>query len=273
LALLLAGCAAPQIRDRGHEHASTQAALRQRATNHFAQAFLIKPADAEGGPLHVQLAPLLMMEKPGPRASPQSPPTPSQNLTVYHLAGTVQIHGKLHARFAYVWHAPAEGDGKTARPDRWQGIRITLDSAGRPSIWEVLADSSGARLVFVADSLEQAAKTQFGLPEVGRTYAVERDGGQTPGLVVARTVEDGPAPMGPFVYTTAQRQDVAVVLCRCAPPQVGTIAGTGYYSLQPLSAIPEQLADKAAREGGLAFWPGDEDRVTIDQLLRLPSSF
>ena len=212
LALVLAGCVSPPGRRAGNEQANTPAALQQRATNRFASAFLIKPVDADSGPLHVQLAPLLMMETSQLRASPHSAATSAQVQRVYYLADTVQIRGKLHARFAYVWLAPAKEHGKTASPDQWQGVRITLDSAGRPSVWEGLADSSGERLLFVADSLEQAAKIQFGLPEAGRVFAVERSVEQSPRTMVPRTVEDGPAPMGPFVYTTAQLQDVGAGL-------------------------------------------------------------
>ena len=94
---------------------------------------------------------------------------------IYWEADTVQVNGKAHARFSYVWcyspgplgSEPGQGTNN-ASPSRaetalpLQGIRITLNSAGQPVIWEVLADSSRARLLFVSQNLEAAAVAEFG---------------------------------------------------------------------------------------------------------------
>ena len=77
-----------------------------------------------------------------------------------------------------------------------QGIRITLNSAGQPAIWEVLADGSGAELIFVSQSLEAAALAEFGKPLPGRRYAIERSVEEAPSVVVARVIDDGPMAHG-----------------------------------------------------------------------------
>ena len=53
-----------------------------------------------------------------------------------------------------------------------------------------------------------------------------------PDVVVAGIVEDGPIPMGPYVYVDAADQRVTTLLCRCSPSQVDRITDTGYYQLE-----------------------------------------
>ena len=102
-----------------------------------------------------------------------------------------------------------------------QGIRITLDARSQPAAWEVLTDTSGLRLIFVSQSLEAAAAAEFGKPLQGRRYAIERDLGQAPGVVVPRVVDDGPVAMGPIVYLCEGTRNVSTVICRCMPAQTG----------------------------------------------------
>ncbi|MFH1109147.1 MAG: hypothetical protein V1790_08145 [Planctomycetota bacterium] len=59
-----------------------------------------------------------------------------------------------------------------------------------------------------------------------------------PDVVVARLIDDGPAPMGPYVYLNAPPgRAVTTVLCRCSPSQVEAFIETRYYDLVPLETI------------------------------------
>jgi hypothetical protein len=173
------------------------------ATNQFAAAIFLKPAQTTNADLAFQLAPLIIQQVPEKHGSPDAlrdtigthgladdlpassfvtrhsslssvPGTTPPQPAIWYSADSVQIEGRMHARFSYQWsYSPASAQvGLTALPR--QGIRITLDTQGQPAVWEILADTSGLRLVFVAQSLEAAAAAAFGKPLAGRRYAVER---------------------------------------------------------------------------------------------------
>jgi hypothetical protein len=147
-----------------------------------------------------------------------------------------------------------------------QGVRLTLNSVGRPAIWEVLEDSSGAGLVFVSQSLEAAAAARFGKALPGRRFAIERSTQAAPKVVVARVIDDGPVGMGPIVYLSAGTRTVSTLICRCMPAQVKTLRTTAAYDLLPLPAIPRDLLPLTP-----GFWPGDvatDNR--LEKWLRLP---
>ncbi len=186
--------------------ASPYAEIYQRATNEFAQALFYKPAEPKAPDLPFSLAPLILQEvndAKEPLSLPDrfgtlsvsngAPVLDRSRPAIYWEADTVQIRGTALARFSYVWcYAPGSpesklGQGiKSAVPGQaepglaLQGIRITLNSAGQPGIWEVLADSSRAKLFFVSQNLEAAAMAEFGQPLPGRRFATERSWRQLP---------------------------------------------------------------------------------------------
>jgi hypothetical protein len=231
---------------------------------------------------------------------------------IYWQADSVQLHGRQHRRLSYLWcytltpadqHRGAdlrsaggetsgyarpswEGHPKRAITDRQevaptglplQGIRVTLNSTGQPVIWEVLADSSGAEVIYVSQSLEAAAAAEFGKPLPGRRYAIERSLEEAPNVVVARIIDDGPVAMGPIVYLGAGTRAVTTLICRCMPAQAKKLLGTSVYDLLPaetLDARSPLTQVRALTRERTAFWPGD--KPAGDQLelrLRLPSSF
>ena len=144
-------------------------------------------------------------------------------------------------------------------------------------IWEVLADSAGAELVFVSQSLEAAALAEFGRTLPGRRYAIERGVEEAPKVIIARVLDDGPVAMGPFVYLSAGTRAVSTLICRCMPAQTKKLLATSAYDLLPFQAMAAQpyLAQAKALAGEqTAFWPGDQrsdDR--LEHCLRLPSAF
>jgi len=155
-----------------------------------------------------------------------------------------------------------------------QGVRMTLGSAGRPVVWEVLADSSGVEVIFVSRSLESAALAEFGKPLAGRRYSVEPGVKESPNVVVARVIEDGPIAMGPMVYLSAGSRSVSTLICRCMAAQAKQLVESRNYEL---ASVPVGFADpgltraKAQIGSRPAFWPGDEQSDgRIEKCLRLP---
>ena len=77
---------------------------------------------------------------------------------------------------------------------------------------------------------------------LGHTYPRIRCGGALglvwPDVVVARIIDDGPVPMGPYVYLNAlPSRAVTTALCRCSPSQVEAFIETRYYDLRPLETL------------------------------------
>ena len=267
------------------------AAIYQRGTNQFAQADFYKPAEAKTNEPAYALAPLILQEVAG-AGEPLSQPDRFGTLNlsnglwaldrsppcVYWHADVVTIGGKARARLAYLWFYPGatarlrrapcreasdQGDGSLVV----QGVRLTLNSAGQPVIWETLTDSSGARLIFVSQSLEAAAAARFGKALPGRRYAVERSITEAPDVIVARVIDDGPVAMGPIIYLSAGTRSVSTLICRCMPAQVKTLRTTTTYDLLPLPAIPSDLLPPTP-----AFWPRDAAGDNgLEQWLRLPN--
>jgi hypothetical protein len=283
-----------------------------RSTNQFAAAVFLKPATTANADLARQLAPLILQQvwdKQGSAGSPTGPlddaaftgdvPVPSSAVqqgsfhraisasnnvssavlprpAVFYAADSVQVGSRAHLRFSYEWfYAP--GDAPGLRALTRQGIRITLDTRGQPAVWEVLADTSGLRLMFVSQGLEAAAAAQFGKPLPGRRYAIERSLNEAPGVIVPRVIDDGPVVMGPIVYLIEGSRDVSTLICRCMPAQVKRLVATETFDLAAFegAAVSAFLASAgAASNAPPVLWPTD-DRVEnrLDHCLRLPAGF
>jgi hypothetical protein len=308
-AAMLAGvvgiCAVGQVGScPGQSHAvSPYAEIYQRATNEFAEAVFYKPAEPKSEPLGFTLAPLILQEVNGAKeplslpdrfgtlsVSNGAPVLDRSRPAIYWEADAVQINGKALARFSYVWsYAPdsleserahgitsaASGPAKPGLP--LQGIRITLNSAGQPAIWEVLADSSRARLFFVSQNLEAAAMAEFGKPLPGRRFAAERSVEAAPDVVVARVIDDNAVAAGPIVYQSAGTRAVSTLICRCMPAQAKKLLATSTYDLLPFQAASTNSLIIQARfllQERAAFWPGDDtDGKRLEACLRLPEAF
>lgn len=211
-------------------NAEQTAAFRTRAVTHFQRGFYLKPAETSIATTQAwQLAPLFIIEAAYPPAPPDLP-APAARPLVFFQPGHTILNGRRHEQMTYWWTYPKES---RARRDALstQGVRITLDSAGQPVIWETLADTSGAQVVFVAQSLEVRAVREFGAPLAGRSFAVERSLADAPKVVLARVIEDGPVTMGPIVYLRAGGRDVTTVICRCMEAQVRELVGQLEYDL------------------------------------------
>jgi hypothetical protein len=279
------------------------AEIYQRATTEFAEAAFFKPAEPKTNELTSSLAPLILQEVNGgkealPRLDWFGTLGVSNSVlildrtrpAIYWQADSIQFQGRAHARFSYMWcySARASGakrglgadhpsPGQTEGSLTLQGVRITLNSAGQPMIWEVLADSSGAQLIYVSRNLEAAAVAEYGKPFSGRRYAIERSLEEAPDAIVARVIDDAPVAMGPIVYLSAVTRTISTLICRCMPAQAKRLLGTSVYDLLPFaSAAAQPLLTQAralAKEPN-AFWPGDQpSRDQLEKRLRLPSGF
>jgi hypothetical protein len=235
LAAALTACAGPEI-PRTPLPALDEDSRREvydRTDLDFESGALYKPAEGTAEGAAWTLAPLLIQEirrEPG-----ADTPDPSGPTTVYYRQSSLQVGGREYERWTYLWSHP---DTESA-----QGIRMTLGEDGFPAIYEVLRDSSGARLVFVDVTLEERARDAFGSPLPGRRFAVEPSVEQAPDVVVGGLLESGPAPLGPFVYVWGRGGNVNTVICRCMPSRVISIPNTATYNLAPLdpSTAPVQI--------------------------------
>jgi hypothetical protein len=263
--------------------------ISQRTTNEFAEACFFKPAETKTNEQAFTLAPLILQEvnagsvtQPGTdrfgtvRLAHGFPTLDRLRPAVYWQADTVRLKGKEHVRFAYVWCYSTDASGHGGAGLALQGVRITLNSAGQPAIWEVLADSSGAEVIFVSQSVEAAALAEYGRALPGRHYGIERRVEDAPKVIVARVIDDGPVAMGPFVYLSAGTREVSTIICRCMPAQAKKLLFTSAYVLVPFQAEARLYLTQAkvlAREE-TAYWPGDERSDNrLEHGLRLPSAF
>lgn len=274
-----------------------------RATNQFAAAIFLKPAGETNADLISELAPLIMEqvteEAPSPDSLGRAPlnsglaadipasapmgqysPLLSghglrrEEPAVYYMADSAQLNGHAHMRFAYQWFYPAWNPAGATNRLPAQGVRITFNSRGQPAVWEVLADTSGLRLIFVSQSLERAAAAEFGKPLPGRRYAVERSVEHVGEVVVPRVIADGPVPMGPIVYLSQGTRNVSTLICRCMPAQVKGLVATRMFELRPLDSAALLVSGTAGSNAPPVLWhSGSPAPNGIGQWLRLPSDF
>ena len=200
--------------------------------------------------------------------------------TVYVGASVARLAGREYEQIVHVWFYPPDTpDGAI----RWQGMRMTLGRDGYPIVWEVLANDTEMNVVFVSRSLERASSEAFGAVLAGRRFAVERSVDEQPNVVVARVLEDGPVPMGPFVYLQARTRAVTTLLCRCMAAQMSNIVVNEYYDLVELSALegldlrrtePRLSVSVSTFAAGPPALPGDRsDAFWLEIALRLPAEF
>lgn len=217
----------------------------------FEQAQLLKPIEETNPAVAHALAPLLIQEVKGTNSGRLRPSE------VFFRFGSIRLHGREHPQVSYWWRledaelspgAPETGRAtKQSASDRWQGLRQTLDDSGRPVIYEVLADPAAVAQIYLAQSVEAAARVEFGAALPGRRFASEASLDAAPRVVVPRVIEDAPAVMGPIVYLRAGTHEVATLICRCMASQARNLVGTGYYKLidadppTSITSLPGQL--------------------------------
>jgi hypothetical protein len=263
------------------------AEIYQRATHVFAQASLFKPAQCKPAGLEYDLAPLILQEVSAAKDSSAANNlfgtlSLSNNVlrldcsrpAVYVTADSVHVNAKPHARLSYLWFYPLAPSQGKASVLSMQGVRLTLDVNGKPAVWEVLADNTSAQLVFVSQSLEMAARAEYGRPLVGRRFAIERGLTEETNVVVARVIEDGSVPMGPILYLNAGTHPVSTLICRCMTAQAKSLLQTSAYELEDGESIALLACAEAQCKTSRSFWPGDpRTDKRLEACLRLPQLF
>lgn len=251
--------------------------VRRRTTTSFTHAAFFSPVHDEAVGRGVWMAPLVLQEFHFEDGTPQFPKfgavkvsesdqhtVDSGRPTVYTTARRIRIGGRLYRQDSYLWfYPPAEPDG----PLRYRGFRQTLGRNGFPAFRELITNEPTKRIFFVSKSLERAAAQQFGAPLAGRRFSLEPDCSKHSNVVVARVLQDGAQPMGPFVYLDSVSLDIPNLKCRCEPSQVGDFALSREYHLVPVASFEELPAKR----------PGTKDvslpdATHLDGILRLPIS-
>jgi hypothetical protein len=264
-------------------------AIYSRQTNRWGQVWLYKPQEPITTEPIFDLAPLVLQQFQGSDSR-----LPHQNAfgelisrggelqvdtarpAIYFTASVTELHGRAHAQLSYLWFYREPDRHGTADWTGLQGVRMTLDSSGKPAIWELFADRSGAELIFVSRSVEAAAAAEYDRPLAGRRYVVEPDLKTFPNVVVPRVIEDGPMAMGPIIYLEASRGSALTLICRCMPAQAGQVFGSTIYTLIDTSTNRPDLlltSADAALATRLAAWRSGEGNYRLDRRLRLPASF
>ena len=189
--------------------------------------------------------------------------------TVYHYLSTVESGEVTFDAQGFVWLYVDYPECLPQLKPRVlvRGVRIVLGSDGLPSLWEALSDEYSPRVFFVSQSLEEAARAQYGDPLPGRNFSIERGLIETANVVVAKILDDGPVPMGPYVYEDASsRRSITTVHCRCSPSQFDEVVETVCYQLEPL----ESLDKKWLREHGGVDLDKLLNPEPLDKLFRWP---
>lgn len=235
--------------------------VRAAALVTFGRAAQLMPGNLQPDHLPSDLAPLILVRDEVTGDWGERTP---DGLVV--VATPVVVFGQSHAmvdgkrldQFHYHWwHRPKDGDWAP------QGVRITVDENNLPLTWESLSDGSGLHVIYVSERLEARARRRYGDALPGREFVCERAADDTPGIVVARALADGPVPMGPWIY--AERPgDIVSIICRCMPSQAtGPLERTDYRlrAWEPHDAVermwaqerPEQPPER--RLEGWLRWP------------------
>lgn len=293
--LLLSGCRlAPADTEPAHSISAlsaAHAAWRRRAATEFDQAHYFKPGESSVEDEILSLSPLIVQQVDDPAGAvaprfgiitldPASsrvavePAIP----TVYADRGAITIRGIEYPQVSFFWcygatpcraeHAPQSASDDAGRrragiekAAHCLGVRITMGRDGFPVVWEVFDDNADSQRLFVARALEEAAHAFFGAPLPGRAHAVERDLGESPQVIVVRVLDDGPVPMGPYVYLDATARTITTILCRCSPSQCSHFVEEHRYRLVPWESLNERLR---------RTWP---EPLDLTAMLRWPTGW
>ena len=274
--------------DAAKQFAARQRVYEQTETE-FDHAEFWKPRDSAGGAI-AAMAPLIVQQVIDDSNSDRACPrfgalvatafgrarVDTRRATVYFRACAAELGGAIREQIEYIWFYASPSVSNEPDATEFLILRVTLGKDGFPLVWEVddsaWRGNTDPRILFVADSLEVLAMDTFGQPLPDRRFVIERSVANAPRTVVANVFEDGPIPMGPYVYLSAKPRRVTTLLCRCSPSQVHAFDENGYYDLRPLGDIEgslERLTSGLARRliAGDRKTKGDE---RLDKALRWP---
>jgi len=266
-----AGCASAPGRRAYPSHAIGLDELYARAQASFARAVLYKPEQPSTGLLEPALSPLIVQQVAGKGASAEPlsgiglvyvAPDGSRHVdasqpTVYVDRRNGFVAGEIRAQTVFSWCQEVALSEDTSTVV-CRGLRGTYGSEGFPLVWEVLDPWLEADVIFVSETTESRAEAQYPALAAGRRYHVERALSPQEDAVVAGVLDDGPIPMGPYIYLDARRGEVTTVLCRCMASQVNEFVATTTYRIEPFSQLGPLGKALLSGKGALTMrlrWP------------------
>jgi len=225
--------------------AKTVADIRIRTESVFDRAILVKPRQSADEGIDITQAPLFVVDVPavdarfeGSQRPFRHPAFPKPGVyahlsnSVYVDRADIKIAGRSYVQVVYAWKCVAFPDPPLLRAERRLcGVRATLSPDGHPLVWETLIHP-WHDVVYVSRSFEDAARARFGEPLPGYTFAAERSRQEAPATVIARVLDDGPLPLGPYVYLNRGAGGITTLLCRCSPSQMNDVVETADYQLR-----------------------------------------
>jgi len=260
-AFLFSGCVTPNRPGEPHPSPLPVAApewhdeLRRRTQTEFATGALYKPNPDAMPSGALRLTPLIVLNTEHADCAVENP--------LYAVSGVQDPPAQPMVRVDYGWQVRCQTSRSSPASVERYGLSIVLGRDGFP-LWAQAARWSNDRFepetVFVSRTLEDAAIAGFSSPLPGRAYVIERGLDEAPDQVVAGILEDGPIPMGPYVYMDPLRAGVVTILCRCSPSQVDNIIATATYD-------PLDETSKVRRQDDSWFingaypklrWPSDD---------------
>lgn len=265
------------------------AVRRARALERFAHASLFKPSADSAAHDAYTYAPIIVHELVAadgaePSGDPDAlVPAPGEDAGVSLARGVVyagqshaELFGERYTQWVYCWWYGR--DDEPSEAPHWRWLRVTLDRDGFPQVWETLSPGWDRPEVYVSRRIEELAKEQYGAPAEGRDFAIERPRDDASADLVVRVLNDGPVPMGPFVYLDRDLTFTSV-LCRCMASQVDAVDTNDFYDLLSASG---RAADGATAD--TLYLPPRElansprlyelaDPRYLENALRLPGGF
>lgn len=256
------GCRASAARPTGTawqppgDHASAEKEPAQRfrslAEKRFDSALHIKPSDSGAPEVVRTMAPLFAVGV-SPEISEElhwllepldvtaRGDASEARRVVYYEHDVIEVGGEVLQQVSFVWNY-----GRVQcvlESPLIRGVRVTLGADGFPLVWEVYDGHEYLR-AFVSASAEAAARARFGQPTDSDRFAVQPAIAWPDDFLVVGLIEDGPIPMGPYVYIDSFGRIISSVRCRCEPSLVDSFREPSlYYDLEPLAGYGQLWTD------------------------------
>lgn len=126
---------------------------------------------------------------------------------IYGYSRWILLAGHEHEQLIYTaWfpeHPQLEPDDPMAGHIDGLTVRITLDRSGRPAIVETIANCGCFHGLYPTRELEDAVQQEFGPPEEGTRYTLERDAGHKLNAHIPSLLELTDLDARPVVYVAA----------------------------------------------------------------------
>lgn len=192
---------------------------------------------------------------------------------VYWARSEARIGDRRYDQLSYVtWYPsrPALSTGDVQAGDiDGTIIRITLDRYRRPAVYEFTRSCGCYHTLWVAEFVEAAARSEFGLPTENDRFAVQRETKGTSLFLAGLVRDDGTQPTHPTVFTDAGQHLVVAIKASSSEPKIGESVERETYTLEPyesLTRLPfgdavasmfgsDGLVHNAGRKEGLLLAP------------------